>query len=98
MGGNAIKLQLRFGKRVFDFLGRLKAFVRMQHVVRRLGAGSTRLFGVFKKLGEAFRAVLRAFNTGMETILGHNGAEELAVGLRKCNPNLTHANGMTKSE
>jgi hypothetical protein len=89
MGGNAIELHLRLGKGVFDFLRGLKAFVRLKHVIRRLGAGCARLPGVIKKLSEAFRAMLRAFNTGMETILGHNGAEELPVALRKCNPNLT---------
>jgi hypothetical protein len=42
--------------------------------------------------------VLCAFNTGVETILGHNGAEELAVGPRKCNPNLRKAKWQIGSE
>ena len=72
MGGNAVEFQFRFGKSVFDFLDGLKAFVRLEHIIGRLSAGSSGLFGVVEKLGEAFGAMLRAFNTGMEAILGHN--------------------------
>jgi hypothetical protein len=54
----------------------------LKHVIGRLSAGSAGLLGVIKKLGEVFGAVLRAFNTGMEAILGHSDLGGLAIGKR----------------
>jgi len=97
MGGDSIELQFRFGKSFFDFLCGLKAFVRLEHVIRWLGAGSAGLFGIIKKLAKLL-APCCAPSILVEAILGHNGAEELAVGLRKCNPNLRYREGRTRPQ
>src|SRR4051812_34526552 len=72
MRGHAVQFHLRLREGVLDFFGALESFVALQHVIRRLRAGSAGFFRVLEKLSEVLRTMLRAFDAGMEAIVSHN--------------------------
>ena len=71
VGRNAVEDHVGLGKTRLDFLGRHKAFVRLEHVIGRLRAGCTGFFRVVEEMLETLGAVLSAFNAGMKDSLSH---------------------------
>ena len=71
MGRDAVQDYFGLGKSLLDLLGGLKSFVRLEHVIGRLSAGSAGFSSVIEELGEILGAVLRAFDAGMKDSLSH---------------------------
>jgi len=76
---DAIELHLHFLESPFDLGRAFKELATLQHIIGWLCALSAGLFGVAEEIGKVFGAMLRAFDTWMETVLGHNRAEDLPV-------------------
>ena len=66
------RLSLAFAKVSLISLADLKPLLGLEHEVGGLRAGGAGLLGVIQELRETLGAVLGAFDTGMETIFGHN--------------------------
>jgi hypothetical protein len=66
-----VQSEFGFGKNALNVFGAQEALFALQHKVRGLGASSAGLLGILNELGEAFGAVLRPFDAGMEAVLGH---------------------------
>jgi len=69
---NAIQFQFGLGKGILDLFGALEAFIALQHEVGWLRPRRPGLFRIIQKLRQTFRAVLRAFDAGMKTMVCHS--------------------------